>query len=122
MYAPLAHRMGLYNLKTELEDLSMKYMEPAIYKEIAKKLSETKRERTKYINEFIRPIKEKLSAASFDFEIQGRPKSIHSIWNKIKKKEFRIRLSSLSSMDEPCKSNRMCLRYSLSRLLMMHLH
>ena len=88
VYAPLAHRMGLYNLKTELEDLSMKYMEPAIYKEIAKKLSETKRERTKYINEFIRPIKEKLSAASFDFEIQGRPKSIHSIWNKIKKKEI----------------------------------
>lgn len=88
VYAPLAHRMGLYNLKTELEDLSMKYMEPAIYKEIAKKLSETKRERTKYINEFIRPIKEKLSTASFDFEIQGRPKSIHSIWNKIKKKEI----------------------------------
>ena len=62
-------------------------MEPAIYKEIAKKLAETKRERTKYINEFIRPLKEKLSAAGFDFEIQGRPKSIHSIWNKIKKKE-----------------------------------
>ena len=87
VYAPLAHRMGLYNVKTELEDLSMKYMEPAIYKEIAKKLAETKRERTKYINEFIRPLKEKLTAAGFDFEIQGRPKSIHSIWNKIKKKE-----------------------------------
>ncbi len=88
VYAPLAHRMGLYNVKTELEDLSMKYMEPAIYKEIAKKLAETKRERTKYINEFIRPLKEKLTAAEFDFEIQGRPKSIHSIWNKIKKKEL----------------------------------
>jgi len=87
VYAPLAHRMGLYNVKTELEDLSMKYMEPAIYKEIAKKLAETKRERTKYINEFIRPLKEKLTAADLDFEIQGRPKSIHSIWNKIKKKE-----------------------------------
>ena len=87
VYAPLAHRMGLYNVKTELEDLSMKYMEPAIYKEIAKKLAETKRERTKYINEFIRPLKEKLTTAGFDFEIQGRPKSIHSIWNKIKKKE-----------------------------------
>jgi GTP pyrophosphokinase len=87
VYAPLAHRMGLYNVKTELEDLSMKYMEPAIYKEIAKKLAETKRERTKYINEFIRPLKQKLTAAEFDFEIQGRPKSIHSIWNKIKKKE-----------------------------------
>jgi GTP pyrophosphokinase len=87
VYAPLAHRMGLYNVKTELEDLSMKYMEPAIYKEIAKKLAETKRERTKYINEFIRPLKEKLTVAELDFEIQGRPKSIHSIWNKIKKKE-----------------------------------
>ncbi|MCX6211761.1 MAG: RelA/SpoT family protein [Bacteroidetes bacterium] len=86
VYAPLAHRMGLYNLKTELEDLSMKYMEPDTYKEIAKKLAETKRERTKYINEFIRPLKEKLTHAEFEFEIQGRPKSIHSIWNKIKKK------------------------------------
>lgn len=86
VYAPLAHRMGLYNIKTELEDLSMKYMEPDTYKDIARKLSETKRERTKYINEFIRPIKEKLVAGGFDFEIYGRPKSIHSIWNKIKKK------------------------------------
>ena len=63
VYAPLAHRMGLYNLKTELEDLSMKYMEPETYKEIAKKLAETKRERTKYINEFTRPLKEKLTQA-----------------------------------------------------------
>jgi GTP diphosphokinase / guanosine-3',5'-bis(diphosphate) 3'-diphosphatase len=86
VYAPLAHRMGLYSIKTELEDLSMKYMEPEAYKDIAKKLSETKRERTRYINEFIRPIKEKLIEAEFDFEIYGRPKSIHSIWNKIKKK------------------------------------
>ncbi len=86
VYAPLAHRMGLYSIKTELEDLSMKYMEPEAYKDIAKKLSETKRERTRYINEFIRPIKDKLIAAEFDFEIYGRPKSIHSIWNKIKKK------------------------------------
>ena len=86
VYAPLAHRMGLYSIKTELEDLSMKYMEPESYKDIAKKLSETKRERTRYINEFIRPIREKLVAADFDFEIYGRPKSIHSIWNKIKKK------------------------------------
>jgi guanosine-3',5'-bis(diphosphate) 3'-pyrophosphohydrolase len=86
VYAPLAHRMGLYSIKTELEDLSMKYMEPEAYKDIAKKLSETKRERTRYINEFIRPIKEKLVEAEFDFEIYGRPKSIHSIWNKIKKK------------------------------------
>src|SRR3954468_19205706 len=86
VYAPLAHRMGLYNIKTELEDLSMKYLEPQEYKDIARKLSETKRERTRYINEFIKPLKEKLQNGNFDFEIYGRPKSIHSIWNKIKKK------------------------------------
>lgn len=86
VYAPLAHRMGIYNIKTELEDLSMKYLEPATYKEIARKLAETKRERTRYINEFIKPIKEKLDKAEFNYEIQGRPKSIHSIWNKMKKK------------------------------------
>ncbi|MBS1655458.1 MAG: bifunctional (p)ppGpp synthetase/guanosine-3',5'-bis(diphosphate) 3'-pyrophosphohydrolase, partial [Bacteroidetes bacterium] len=86
VYAPLAHRMGLYNIKTEMEDLAMKYMEPETYKEIARKLSETKRERSKYINEFIKPIKEKLEKGKFDFEIYGRPKSIHSIWNKMKKK------------------------------------
>src|SRR6476469_6572508 len=86
VFAPLAHRMGLYNIKTELEDLAMKYLEPEAYKDIARKLSETKRERSRYINEFIRPLKEKLDAAGFDFEIYGRPKSIHSIWNKIVKK------------------------------------
>jgi GTP diphosphokinase / guanosine-3',5'-bis(diphosphate) 3'-diphosphatase len=86
VYAPLAHRMGLYNIKTELEDLSMKYMEPETYKDIAQKLAETKRERTRYINEFIRPIKDKLVKGGFDFDIYGRPKSIHSIWNKMKKK------------------------------------
>jgi GTP pyrophosphokinase len=78
--------MGLYNIKTEMEDLAMKYREPEAYKEIAQKLSETKKERAKYINEFIKPIKEKLEKANFKFEIFGRPKHIHSIWNKIKKK------------------------------------
>ncbi len=86
VYAPLAHRMGLYNIKTEMEDLSMKYLEPDTYKEIAKKLNETKKERAKFINDFIRPIKEKLSRMELKFDIYGRPKSIHSIWNKIKKK------------------------------------
>lgn len=86
VYAPLAHRMGLYNIKTELEDLCMKYLEPDAYRDIAKKLSETKRERTRFINEFIKPLKDKLDKADLDFEIYGRPKSIHSIWNKIKKK------------------------------------
>src|SRR4249919_2129670 len=82
VYAPLAHRMGLYNIKTEMEDLAMKYLESEQYREIARKLSETRRERTRYINEFIKPIKEKLERAEFDAEIYGRPKSIHSIWNK----------------------------------------
>src|SRR5207342_3075465 len=86
VYAPLAHRMGLYNIKTELEDLAMKYLEPEAYKDIARRLSETKRERSRYINEFIKPLREKLVAAGLDFEIYGRPKSIHSIWNKIAKK------------------------------------
>jgi GTP pyrophosphokinase len=73
VYAPLAHRMGLYK-------------EPDTYRYIAQKLSDTKRERTKYINDFIRPLKEKLEKADFDFDIYGRPKSIHSIWTKMKKK------------------------------------
>src|SRR3954463_12798878 len=80
VYAPLAHRMGLYNIKTEMEDLAMKYLESDQYREIARKLSETKRERTRYINEFIKPIKDKLEKGEFEAEIYGRPKSIHSIW------------------------------------------
>ena len=86
VYAPLAHRMGLYNIKTEMEDLSMKYMEPDTFKFIAQKLQDSKKERTRYINDFIKPIKEKLETTGFEFEIYGRPKSIHSIWSKIKKK------------------------------------
>ncbi len=86
VYAPLAHRMGLYNIKTEMEDLSMKYMEAETYKAIAQKLHETKRERTRFINDFIKPLKEKLQKTGLDFEIYGRPKSIHSISSKIKKK------------------------------------
>ena len=86
VYAPLAHRMGLYAIKTEMEDLSMKYLEPDTYRYIAQKLNDTKRERTRFINDFIRPLKEKLEKAEFNFEIHGRPKSIHSIWNKMKKK------------------------------------
>ncbi|MGV3527304.1 MAG: RelA/SpoT family protein [Flavisolibacter sp.] len=86
VYAPLAHRMGLYNIKTEMEDLSMKYLESQAYKEVAMKLAETKRERSRFINEFIKPLKEKLEKADLSFDIYGRPKSIHSIWNKMKKK------------------------------------
>jgi GTP pyrophosphokinase len=86
VYAPLAHRMGLYTIKTEMEDLSMKYLEPEAYREIARKLAETRRERSRYINEFIKPLRDKLEKAELNFEIYGRPKSIHSIWNKMKKK------------------------------------
>jgi GTP pyrophosphokinase len=86
LYAPLAHRMGLYAIKTELEDLSLKYTEPDMYKEIARRLAETKRERTKFINDFIKPIKELLEKRDFHFEIYGRPKSIYSIYHKIKNK------------------------------------
>ena len=86
VYAPLAHRMGLYSIKTEMEDLAMKYMEPEVYKDIARKLTETKKDRARYINEFIKPIKDKLEKANLLAEIYGRPKSIHSIWNKMKKK------------------------------------
>jgi GTP pyrophosphokinase len=85
LYAPLAHRMGLYTIKSELEDLSLKYTNKEIYKEIAEKLNETKRSREKYIDEFIAPLKEKLTAIGFPFEIKGRTKSIYSIYNKIKK-------------------------------------
>lgn len=85
LYAPLAHRMGLYAIKTELEDLSLKFTNREIYAEIARKLNETKKSRDKYIAEFIQPLKEKLSALGFHFEIKGRTKSIHSIYNKIRK-------------------------------------
>lgn len=85
LYAPLAHRMGLYKIKTEMEDLSLKYTFPDIYKEIANKLSETKKNRDLYIENFIAPLKEKLTAAGLKFSIKGRTKSIYSIWNKMKK-------------------------------------
>jgi len=85
LYAPLAHRMGLYAVKTELEDLSLKHTNREIYHEIAKKLNETKRSRDQFISEFIAPLKDKLDELGFKFEIKGRTKSIHSIYTKIKK-------------------------------------
>lgn len=85
LYAPLAHRMGLYAIKTELEDLSLKYTNREIYKGIAKKLNETKRSREQYITAFIEPLKEKMKALGYPCEIKGRTKSIHSIYSKIKK-------------------------------------
>jgi len=86
IYAPLAHRLGLYEIKSELEDLSLKYTQPEVYAEIMQGLRETKRERTRYINEFSKPIKEELSEEGFKYEIYGRPKSVHSIWNKMRTK------------------------------------
>ncbi|MEP0986751.1 bifunctional (p)ppGpp synthetase/guanosine-3',5'-bis(diphosphate) 3'-pyrophosphohydrolase [Ekhidna sp.] len=85
LYAPLAHRLGLYAFKSELEDLYLKYSEPEVYDEIAGKINETKDSRNKFIRNFIRPIKDKLNALNIEYEIKGRPKSIHSIWNKMKK-------------------------------------
>ncbi|MBS1614991.1 MAG: bifunctional (p)ppGpp synthetase/guanosine-3',5'-bis(diphosphate) 3'-pyrophosphohydrolase [Bacteroidetes bacterium] len=86
IYSPLAHRLGLYEIKSELEDLALKYTQPEVYMEISRGLKETKRERTRYINEFIKPLKEELEQAGFDFEIHGRPKAIHSIWEKMRTK------------------------------------
>ncbi|MFT5305100.1 MAG: guanosine-3',5'-bis(diphosphate) 3'-pyrophosphohydrolase [Chitinophagales bacterium] len=85
LYAPIAHRMGLYAVKSELEDLSMKYREPDMYRFIAHKLNETKRSRNRFINNFITPLNDLFEAKKLDLEIFGRPKSIHSIWNKMKK-------------------------------------
>lgn len=86
LYAPLAHRLGLYTIKGELEDLSMKYTETEKYKEIARQLNDTKKERNRFINEFVKPIQEDLDKAGLKAAVFGRPKSIFSIWNKIRKK------------------------------------
>ncbi len=86
LYAPLAHRLGLYAIKSELEDLSMKYMEKETYQFIKNKLNEKKAEREKFIRDFIEPVKKVLESQDLVADIFGRPKSIHSIWNKMKKK------------------------------------
>ncbi len=84
LYTPLAHRIGLYNIKTEFEEKTMKYAEEEMYRFIAKKLKETKATRDLYIESFIAPLKKTLSESGYRFTIIGRPKSIHSIWNKMK--------------------------------------
>lgn len=88
LYAPLAHRLGLYSIKGELEDLAMKYTETEMYKHIAQLLHDTKRERNKFIKEFVKPIQEDLEKAGLVADVFGRPKSIFSIWNKMKKKDI----------------------------------
>ena len=87
LYAPLAHKLGLYKLKSELEDLSLKYTEHEVYYDIKEKLNETKASRDHYIASFIDPVEKKLKAAGLTFSIKGRTKSIHSIWNKMKKQK-----------------------------------
>jgi guanosine-3',5'-bis(diphosphate) 3'-pyrophosphohydrolase len=88
LYAPLAHRLGLYAIKSELEDLSMKYLEPDTYKYIATQLNEKKAERSLFIKRFVDPINEILAEQGLTASIYGRPKSIHSIWNKMKSKNI----------------------------------
>lgn len=85
LYAPLAHKLGLYKLKSELEDLSLKYMEHDAYYHIKDKLNATKQARDAYIERFITPIEKKLKDAGLKFHMKGRTKSIHSIWQKMKK-------------------------------------
>ena len=91
LYAPLAHRLGLYKIKSELEDMSLKYTNRDLYTQIAHKLTESKQERDKYIAEFIAPIKKKLEDDGFKFEIKGRTKSIYSIWNKMRKQNAELK-------------------------------
>lgn len=87
LYAPLAHKLGLYKLKSELEDLSLKYLEHDAYYHIREKLSSTKANRDAYISRFIGPIEQKLKDAGLVFHMKGRTKSIHSIWQKMKKQK-----------------------------------
>jgi GTP pyrophosphokinase len=87
LYAPLAHRFGFYNIKTELEDLSMKYCEPEVYKDIENRLKSTQDVRTRFIRRFIAPVKEQLLAQGFQFDVKIRTKSVSSIWRKMKTKE-----------------------------------
>jgi GTP diphosphokinase / guanosine-3',5'-bis(diphosphate) 3'-diphosphatase len=84
LYAPLAHRLGLYNIKTEMEDLGLKYTQPDVYEEITTKLKNTDEVRKRFISRFIYPIRTSLMQAGLHFDIKGRPKSIYSIYNKIK--------------------------------------
>ncbi|MBR6715745.1 MAG: bifunctional (p)ppGpp synthetase/guanosine-3',5'-bis(diphosphate) 3'-pyrophosphohydrolase [Prevotella sp.] len=109
LYAPLAHKLGLYKLKSELEDLSLKYLEHDAYYMIREKLNATKKSRDAYIERFIEPVRKQLEEAGLKFHMKGRTKSIHSIWQKMKKQQcefegiydlFAIRIIIDSNMDE----------------------
>ncbi|MEZ4740769.1 MAG: bifunctional (p)ppGpp synthetase/guanosine-3',5'-bis(diphosphate) 3'-pyrophosphohydrolase [Flavobacteriales bacterium] len=86
LYAPMAHRLGLYNIKSELEDLSLKFKEPAIYEDISQRLKKGEAVRRRFISRFILPIREAMDREQFNYVIKGRPKSVHSIYNKMQKK------------------------------------
>ncbi|MFL5729506.1 MAG: RelA/SpoT family protein, partial [Cytophagaceae bacterium] len=88
LYAPLAHRLGLYAIKTELEDLYLKYTDTETYKHIADSIAQTKAARDKFIKDFTAPLEKSLSKADLNFVIKGRPKSIYSIWNKMRKQNI----------------------------------
>ncbi len=88
IYAPLAHRIGLYNIKTELEDLGLKYTEPEVYQDILTKIKESKEDQDAYIKEFSKVIQDSLDKEDLDYEIKGRPKSIYSINRKIKAQDI----------------------------------
>lgn len=86
LFAPLAHRLGLYQIKTELENISFKYTHRESYDLITEKLNETYKKRTNFINKFSLPIQAKLTEAGYDFDVSGRPKSVYSIWQKMENK------------------------------------
>ncbi|WP_417885601.1 RelA/SpoT family protein [Zunongwangia sp.] len=88
IYAPLAHRIGLYNIKTELEDLGLKYTEPKVYTDIFIKIKESKEDQDEYIKQFSKVIEDSLDNEHLNYEIKGRPKSIYSIWRKMKKQNI----------------------------------
>ena len=90
LYAPLAHRLGLYKIKSELEDMSLKYTARDTYTKIARELNETKAARDAYIASFIAPVREKLDKTGLKYEIKGRTKSIFSIWNKLRKQQVEL--------------------------------
>jgi guanosine-3',5'-bis(diphosphate) 3'-pyrophosphohydrolase len=90
LYAPIAHRLGLYHIKTELEDISLRHIDSEAYFSIARKLKETKKEREKYIEKFSDPIKQILDEKGYQYEIKGRPKSVNSIYDKLYKKDLDI--------------------------------
>jgi guanosine-3',5'-bis(diphosphate) 3'-pyrophosphohydrolase len=88
IYSPLAHRLGLYNMMSEMEDITMKYLEPEQYKSISEKLKASQTKREKFISEFITPIEAELKKQGMKAEIKGRPKAISSIWKKMKMQKF----------------------------------